>query len=380
MGVKVRENPKGSGEWWIFINHKGKRRSKKIGNDKNKALEVAEKVKAKLVLNELKVEKINEKCPTFKEYAEMWVALPNERKESTNNNYKSSLKKRIMPYIGDCRINDISRKDIKLMFDKLLIEGIKHNTFPNIKAPLNGVLNHAVDSEIIEVNPARDIKIKRRVFYIVDPLTEDEAHNLLDELKQHESGTFFPPAQCLIRTGMRIGELQALTWSDIDFTKRLININKSFRARRLTETKNRRTRRVDMTPHLAETLLHLKERQWKKWAKSGQDIPQWVFAGKKGNILRRGTFRDALHSCLEKLGLKKVRIHDLRHTYATTRLLMGHNIGDVAYQLGHSDVSITFKEYAHWIPGKFKSEVDELDKSHVNARYTHVKNKAAHIN
>lgn len=88
MAVRVREKPKGSGEWWIFINHRGNRKSKKIDKDKKVALEVAEKIKAKLVLNELSIEKINSKCPTFKEYAEMWLSLPHERKESTQENYR----------------------------------------------------------------------------------------------------------------------------------------------------------------------------------------------------------------------------------------------------------------------------------------------------
>ena len=63
MGVRVREKPKGSGEWYIFISHQGKRKSKKIGKDEKLAREVAEKIKAKLVLGELDVEKINEAWP-----------------------------------------------------------------------------------------------------------------------------------------------------------------------------------------------------------------------------------------------------------------------------------------------------------------------------
>ncbi len=91
MAVRVRERPKGSGDWWVFINHQGKRKSKKIGKDKRLAREVAEKIKAKLVLNELSIVKINSKCPTFKEYAEMWLCLPHDRKESTQQNYKRYL-------------------------------------------------------------------------------------------------------------------------------------------------------------------------------------------------------------------------------------------------------------------------------------------------
>lgn len=377
MGVKVREKPPGSGVWWIFINHQGQRKSKLIGKDEKLAHEVAEKIKAKLVLGELKVEKINDSCPAFKEYAEIWIRLPSDRKESTTDNYRNGLKRYVYPFIGNYRIDQIGRKDIKLMFDKLLIKGVNTGSLSNIKTPLNGVLSHAVDSEIIEVNPLNNIKFKRKVTHKVDSLTEDEAHSLLDELKRHEGGLYYPAGLCLLRTGVRIGELQALTWADIDFEDRLIDVNKSFRARRLTDTKNRRNRKVDMTLHLAETLTELKARQWKKWAKSKTGVSKWVFAGSKGNIIRRGSFRDALHDCLENIGLKKIRTHDLRHSYATIRLLKGHNIGDVSYQLGHSSISITYDIYGHWIPGKFKSEVDELDRAHPNAPQAHPEKKTA---
>jgi len=51
--------------------------------------------------------------------------------------------------------------------------------------------------------------------------------------------------------------------------------------------------------------------------------------------------------------------------------LSGHNIGDVSYQLGHSSIKITYDTYGHWLPGKFKSEVDELDNLHPTAPYLH---------
>jgi len=104
---------------------------------------------------------------------------------------------------------------------------------------------------------------------------------------------------------------------------------------------------------------------------AGKEVPQWVFANTRGGMLRHNGLRDALLSCLNKAGLRNIRIHDLRHTYATIRLLSGHNIGDVSYQLGHSSIKITYDTYGHWLPGKFKSEVDELDNLHPSALYTH---------
>ena len=80
---------------------------------------------------------------------------------------------------------------------------------------------------------------------------------------------------------------------------------------------------------------------------------------------------NALNQCLNKAELRKIRIHDLRHCYATIRLLRGHNVGDVSYQLGHSSIKITYDVYGHWMPGHFKSEIDDLDHMHPNAPYTH---------
>ena len=64
---------------------------------------------------------------------------------------------------------------------------------------------------------------------------------------------------------------------------------------------------------------------------------------------------------LTKAKLRKIRIHDLRHTYATLRISKGDNIADVSKQLGHHSVKLTLDTYYHWIPGKKKSEVDGLD-------------------
>jgi integrase len=90
-------------------------------------------------------------------------------------------------------------------------------------------------------------------------------------------------------------------------------------------------------------------------------IPNLFLPASMGNIFIRVPFERALHKCLEDAKLRRIRIHDLRHTYATIRLLRGHNVGDVSYQLGHSSIKITYDVYGHWMPGHFKNEVDELD-------------------
>jgi integrase len=134
--------------------------------------------------------------------------------------------------------------------------------------------------------------LRAKFRYKVDPLTEEEASTLLDEMLAYLDGVLFPPALCLLRTGIRIGELQALTWADVDFENRLIDINKSCWRGKITSTKNHKTRRVDMSKQLAGVLRDLKQRQWKKYA--GKDVPQWVFAGPRGNVLCPNIYSEKL--------------------------------------------------------------------------------------
>jgi integrase len=276
------------------------------------------------------------------------------------------------------RLDKIGRKDLKLMFDKIAIKGVRFSSCQTIKIPVNGVIDHAVESEMIEVNHLKNMRFsKNKVKHKVNPMAEDETILLINEMLNYRSGDFYPALLCLLRTGMRIGELQALTWGDIDFEDRLIDINKTYYLGKITSTKNSRNRKVDMSKQLSEVLRKVKHNQWKRYA--GKNVPKWVFAGSTGNLLCMSVFRKALNQCLKSAGLSHIRIHDLRHTYATIRLLKGHNIGDVSYQLGHSSINITFDIYGHWLPGKFKSEVDELD-THPNVPYTQPEEKEVSIN
>jgi integrase len=127
--------------------------------------------------------------------------------------------------------------------------------------------------------------------------------------------------------------------------------------------------------HVTDTLRRFLVKQKKTALKNGYSLTEHVFANRKGNMLDRASFKNALDQCLASARLRHIRIHDLRHTYATIRLLKGHNIGDVSYQLGHASIKITYDIYGHWIPGKFKDEIDELDQEMgcKSAPYTHPK-------
>ena len=208
-------------------------------------------------------------------------------------------------YLERQRIDQIKRKDLKAFFDNLMVNGLSKNTVLLIKAPISGVLSHAVESEFIENNPLNDLKFrKNKQKFKVEPLTEYEANQLLEQSKIHMSGYYYPHMLCALRTGMRIGEIVALKWKDIDFEKRQIEVKRSCRNRRVTGTKNNKRRHVDMTPLLAETLKAFRIEQKKFALKKGWSFPDWVFANRKGKVLRNIDFRNALMRCLEVAKLK----------------------------------------------------------------------------
>jgi len=363
MGVSVREKKKGSGVWWVFISHLGRRKAKKIGTDKDLADEVAEKIKAKLVLNDLKIEKPEHACPTFKQHAELWLSLDHDWKPATRTNYRSNLEKHVFPKFGKIPLDRLRRKDFKMFFDQLLAGGMARSTVALVKAPMAGVFGHALDCELIEANPLSDLKVsKAKRKFTVEPLTEAEVPLLLAAAADYRNGQYYPHLLCALRTGMRLGEIKALQWADVDLINRRLHVRRSCRRKVVSDTKTGKARFVDITPQLAEALADLKVSQELDAIVADRPQPVWVFANKKGEIFGRVPFENALRRCLDAAGLRWIRIHDCRHTYATIRLLRGHTVGDVSYQLGHSSIQMTYDIYGHWIPSQFKSEVDELDR------------------
>jgi integrase len=114
---------------------------------------------------------------------------------------------------------------------------------------------------------------------------------------------------------------------------------------------------------LAEALkAHSVESKKKGFALGLGDAPEFVFTNEKGRAIDKDNWRRRVFAkALTKAKLRAIRIHDLRHTYATLRISKGDNIADVSNQLGHHSVKLTMDVYYHWIPGKKKAEVDELD-------------------
>jgi len=115
----------------------------------------------------------------------------------------------------------------------------------------------------------------------------------LEQAKEYLNGRYYPSLLCALRTGMRVGEIQALQWDDVDFNSRFIDVKRSWRKGRLSNTKNKQRRRVDMTPHLAETLKSLRVTQKRQ-------------ALKRADLFLNGFFQMRMAKCYTEKHLKKL--------------------------------------------------------------------------
>lgn len=371
MGVRVRQKKPGRGNpYWVFITYNGKRTSRQVG-DKAAAETVASKIRAKLQLGDFGFDENKKQIPFFKDFAQGFMDTYSimNHKESTQDSYHDVLRLHINPVFGGKRLNEIERKDIKQFVISKQAGGLSFATARLILSYFSSILSEAVDDEHIPVNPAAGVRkvVGKNDAPEISPLTAAELNHLLETVSEKfaDQYTLF---LLLARTGMRIGEALALQWGDIDFRNRFIEIKRSVVRGRVSTPKNGKSRRVDMSPQLTEALLIHQTASKKKGLRLGIGEIELLFTNETGNIIDVNNWRRRVfHKVLEKAKMRRIRIHDLRHTYATLRIQAGHNIADVSNQLGHHSIKFTMDVYYHWIPGKQKIEVDSLDNLHLNA-------------
>ena len=362
MGVRVRQK---DGVWYIFVNHKGKRKAKRVGTDKKVAQAAAKEIQRRLACGDYQFEEKASNSPTLRDYGERWLGyIEATRKPNTHRLYRDALQRDIFPMLGKKTLAEVTRTDIKDLIAKKLGEGLAPATVELTLATLRGLLNHALEDGLIDQNvalktgkflPKGDVRDE------ADFLTAQELSCLLETARVNYRREY-PLLLCLARTGMRIGEAVAVKWEDIDFNDRFIKVRRSYNRGRVSTTKSGKSRRVEMSLQLAETLKALLKQRKEETLRNGWgQVPEWVFCTEKGSLYNSDRFRHVFGKVLRKAGLRRIRIHDLRHTYASLLLSQRAPLVFVKEQLGHHSIKMTVDIYGHLMPGEHKGEVDRLD-------------------
>jgi Site-specific recombinase XerD len=387
MGVTVREKVPGSGVWWIFINHHGKRKSKKVGRDCRKAVEVAKKIEAKLVLGDMKIERPSQnKAPSFKAYAALWLNdyIKAIRRPSTYERYGQALQRHVYPVLGNRLITEITRGEVRNHLLRLYNGGLSKSMIRIIHACISGPMAYALDEEIIAANPITGLTKRLQLKADkepVEPMTREETSHFLETCKEmfpeSDHSVYYPFFLCAFRSGMRLGELLGLRLGDIDWHGRFIEVKRAYKRGYMGPTKTGKARRVDISDHLAETLNRLYKRRIEEAMEAGKggDILGEPVFQRDGKPMEQNFIRRVFKRILFKSGIRDMRFHTIRHTYASQLLSEGVSPVYVKEQLGHSSIQMTVDIYGRWIPNQNRDAVNRLEMSpksmHQSAPYVH---------
>lgn len=307
-------------------------------------------------------------------------------KPGTWHRYSNDLRLHLTPTFGQKRLDAITRQDIRDLIAAKREAGLAWNSVRNFICPLREMLNHAVDDGVLTVSPATRLgtlnKKPAERSQDINPLTREELRLYLDTAREHFP-YYYPFVLTLARTGVRLGEALALQWDDIDWHGRFIEVRHAYchTSRKVLTPKNGKTRRVDMSRQLTETLKAVLLERKKETLKNGWgELPPWVFASEQGTMLDGDNIRHRAHrGTLKKAGLRSVRLHDLRHTFASLLIQNGESLAYVKEQLGHHSIQITVDTYGHLVPGGNRQAVDKLDDPQEPPSHASIRNLSATI-
>lgn len=319
---------------------------------------------------------------TFQEYAKWWLenCAQGNIKDSTFDEYEAVLNNHVYPSFGSRPLAKVTRMMIREFIAQKKRADLSRSTIKNILAPVRAIYNQAIEDGVLQFNPASNVgKFNKREpeEKQLNPLTRDELATLLTTTKE-KMPHHYPALLCAARTGLREGELIGLKWGDIDFHGRFIEVKRNISRGQITTPKSGKARRVDMSLQLTNTLDELLAKKKVEALKRDMEMPQgrrrkpeevlaevmdsWIFTTPVGTQLDPNNLRKyVFYRCLDLAELRRVRFHDLRHTFASLLIQQGESLAYVKDQLGHHSIQITVDTYGHLVPGSNRQAVDRLD-------------------
>lgn len=294
---------------------------------------------------------------TFGEVYERWVAnYKLTVKESTFHVAELRYKSKILPILGDKKINQITTIECQDLINYWYSIPLKY--YKILFNSVTRVFKYAKQLKIITDDPTSSVIIPKasRQFDNLEHsrnyYTRDELRKFLEYAEKHEKYKVYVLFRLLAFSGMRKSEALALTWNDIDFDKSRITINKTLILTPKVEVSTPKTKNSNRVVFIdKKTSSVLKEwrfEQKKELLQKGFNAlstNQIVFSGRNNLYFFPTTISKMMNRISEGSNLPHITVHGLRHTYATLAVQGGMSVKQLQAQLGHSDVQTTLNIY-----------------------------------
>lgn len=309
----------------------------------------------------------------YKELAYLWLeSYKLTVKRQTYLQTKGRLKKHILPYMGHFKLDRINPVLVQKFAHEIANKSGVHD-FRIILSDNKRILQYGVALQLLKFNPSRDIiqpRVQARKKEKVKHLSDSQLKLLMDYLaalpSSYKNYVYATLVRFLLATGCRIGEAQALEWSDIDLEKGTININKNYQPniRNVTTPKTKKSIRVISIDRKTLLLLRMYQaRQRQEFLASSMSSNNLVFSTPFADYIARSSLQLFLDRCLDGANLPRFTFHAFRHTHASLLLNAGITYKELQYRLGHSTITMTLDTYSHLSPDKEKEAVSLFEKA-----------------
>jgi integrase len=306
---------------------------------------------------------------TVKQFLEYWLedVYKVYARLTTFRNARILVHKHLIPGLGHFKLQKLTTQQVQSFYAKKLREGATFSRLRNINGALHTALEHARRAKLVSINVCDDIRLPAREEPDRQFLTSEQAHLLLQKVKEHQLEMILILA---LATGMREGELVGLRWSDVDLEAGMLRINRTVtyvtgHGNVEGEPKTAKGKRnIMLPPFVVVALKHHYTMQEKGRLEFGSTwiARDLVFPEKNGDFIVANTLLRRFHRLLKEIGLPRMRFHDLRHSTATLLLSMGVPLKVVQELLGHSSIDITANIYSHVLPSVHKDAMDKMGK------------------
>ena len=296
---------------------------------------------------------------TLEEFLMEWYEVKKTTiKSKTAYDYERIVFKNIIPFLGKVKLKDLNTHQITRFYTKHheMDRGIR--TIHYIHSVLRMALQHAVKTGVMDRNPCIGALLPRKEENEMQVLTENQVTQFLISAEESRYKALYHLA---ITTGMRYGELTGLKWTDIDWERGTIRIQRQLQyvPRKGFQFNRPKTRNSIRTIILGESTLQVLREHYQKFAHQDRTGENLIFTNGIGTLIYFKRFYKDFKRILESAKLPDIRFHDLRHTAATLMISNGIPAVIVSKILGHANPSITMNIYAH-VSIEMQSEAAKL--------------------
>ena len=290
----------------------------------------------------------------FEDFWKIYCAdMETRLREHTMRTKKYIVELKILPYFGNKRVNDITAADIRQWQNELIKMGYSPTYLKTINNQLSAIFNYAVRYYDLKSNPcAKAGSMGKSKAEEMDFWTGEEFRKFIDSVMNKRLS--YMAFMILYWTGMRLGELLALNPKDVDLEKRTISITKSYQRLGkkdvITPPKTPKSKRVITVPEFLAADI-------KDYMDSLYDLQE----DDRLFPITKYYLEHEMQRGIKESGVKRIRVHDLRHSHASMLIELGFSPLEIANRLGHEKVETTLNTYAHLYPNKQTKLAERLD-------------------